>query len=200
MLPRAPGTSCMSATPLTRIGLLLCIGLVACGDKPAPPAAAPPPPVAKRAPAPGDSLCPRDALWKECALVDRIVHAGLYFKPAKDTVTVKYLAPKGVRYQVGRYASLLAFYYPDTVALEKQWRTLDTLRLAPPGDTITPWPTLPEVFRSANLVIAIFSTDELQRERVRRAVTAGAPQPPSDPAANPAIFTSPQPMPVQRVR
>ncbi len=182
------------------IPTLLCSALAACGDKPAPPPATPPPAVVRRAPAPGDSLCPRDGLWKECALVDRIVHAGLFFKPAKDTVTVKYLTPKGVRYQVGRYASLLAFYYYDTLALATQWKSLDTIRLAPPGDTVTPWPTPPEVFRSANLVIALFSTDELQRERVRRAITAGAPQPPSDPASNPAIFTSPQPMPVQKIR
>ncbi len=162
--------------------VLACLVLAACTEKPAPPVN--PPPVAAevpRAPTPGDSLCPRDGLWKECALVDRIVKAGLAFKPADDTVTVSYLTPRGVRYKVGRSASLLAFYYPDTASLSAQWKTLDTLRLTPKGDTIGAWPTLPEVVRSENLVVAVFSTDAQQRERVRLAIQAGAPHPASAP-------------------
>ena len=154
--------------------------LAACGEKPAPPATVAAVPV-PRAPAPGDPTCPRDGLWKSCALVDRIVHAGLAFKADSDTVTVPYLKPRGVRFRVGRYASLLAFFYADTNALNREWAKLDTLRLAPPGDTVGAWPSRPEVIRSANLIVAMFSNDVRQKERVRLAVTAGAPQAPSTP-------------------
>ena len=156
----------------------------ACSEKPAPAVNTPSVAVdaTPRAPAPGDSLCPRDGLWKECALVDRIVHAGLFFKAANDTMVVKYLQPKGIKYQVGLSASLIAFYYPDTIALLNDWKTLDTLRLTPVGDSVGAWPTRPgDVIRSSNLVAVFFSNDLLQRERMRLAITAGAPQPPSAP-------------------
>ena len=166
----------------------------ACSEKPAP--AVNTPPVADtipRAAAPGDPTCPRDGLWKSCALVDRIVHAGLFFKPADDTMVVKYLAPKGIKYQVGLSASLIAFYYADTTALLSDWKKLDTLRLTPVGDTIGAWPTQPgDVIRSSNLVAVFFSNDLLQRERIRLAITAGAPQPASAPA--------PQLLPPAKVR
>lgn len=155
----------------------------ACGEKPAPAVNTPPVAVdTPRAPAPGDPSCPRDGLWKNCALVDRIVHAGLFFKPADDTMTVTYLKPKGIKYQVGRSASLVVFYYPDTMALLSDWKKLDTLRLTPVGDTVGAWPTPPgDVIRSSNLVAVFFSNDLLQRERIRLAITAGAPQPASAP-------------------
>ena len=155
----------------------------ACGEKPAPAMNTPPAvDTTPRAAAPGDPACPRDGLWKSCALVDRIVHAGLFFKAADDTVVVKYLQPKGIKYQVGLSASLIAFYYPDTTALLSDWKKLDTLRLTPVGDTVGAWTTPPgDVIRSSNLVAVFFSNDLLQRERMRLAITAGAPQPPSAP-------------------
>lgn len=159
------------------------VTLGACSEKPAPAVNTPPVAVdTPRAPAPGDSSCPRDGLWKQCALVDRIVHAGLFFKPADDTMVVQYLKPKGIKYQVGLSASLVVFYYPDTTALVSDWKKLDTLRLTPVGDTVGAWPTRPgEVIRSSNLVAVFFSNDLLQRERIRLAITAGAPQPASAP-------------------
>jgi len=152
----------------------------ACSEKPAPAANAAVAAVdtTPRAPVPGDSLCPRDGLWKSCALVDRIVHAGLFFKATDDTMVVKYLTPKGIKYQVGRSASLIVFYYPDTIALLSDWTKLDTLRLTPVADTVGAWSTRPgDVIRSSNLVAVFFSNDLLQRERMRLAITAGAPQP-----------------------
>ena len=74
----------------------------ACSEKPAPAVNTPPAvDTTPRAAAPGDPTCPRDGLWKSCALVDRIVHAGLFFKAADDTLVVPYLQPKGIKYQVG---------------------------------------------------------------------------------------------------
>ncbi len=176
----------MPAAPISiRLVLPLLLLAASCRDK-TPPVPGPPPVAAAptpRPPAPGDSLCPRDGLWKSCALLDRITRAGLFFKAAGDTVAVTYLKPRGIRFQVGLSASLIAFFYADTNALAGDWRTLDTLRLTPKGDTIGAWPSRPEVIRSANLVVVMFSGDMLQRERVRLAVTAGAPQPPSAQAA-----------------
>ena len=168
------------------------LAFLACADKPQPPATpAVAEAVAPRAPAPGDPTCPRDGKWKSCALVDRIVHAGLFFKAADDSVAVAFLRPMGIKYQVGLSASLIAFYYADTLALERDWATIDTLRLTVVGDTIGPWPSPPDVIRSANLVAAFFNGDALQRERIRLAITAGAPQPPS---------VAPVMLPVQKAR
>jgi len=165
----------------------------ACKDAPEPAAAAPAVAVADtpRAPAPGDPTCPRDGLWKSCALVDRVSHAGFFFKAAGDTTTVPYLKAKGVRYTVGSATTLLAFYYADTLELARDWAKIDTLRLTVPGDTIGPWPSIPDVMRSANLIAAFFTGDPLKRERMRLAITAGAPQPPSAAA---------QALPVQQAR
>lgn len=145
-----------------------------------------------RAPAPGDPACPRDGLWKGCALVDRIVHSGFVFKQGGDTVKVAYLKANGIRYQVGSSTTLLAFFYTDTAALARDWMRIDTLHLTTPGDTVGSWPSPPDVMRSANLIAAFFSGDPLKRERVRLAITAGAPQAPR---------TAPIPtLPVQTVR
>ncbi len=187
--------SMMNRARMFTAGLVASGMLGACSEKPAPAVSTPPvsaDPV-PRPPAPGDPSCPRDGLWKSCALVDRIVHAGLFFKAADDTMVVPYLTPKGIKYQVGLSASLIAFYYADTTALLSDWTKLDTLRLTPVGDTVGAWPTRPgDVIRSSNLVAVFFSNDLLQRERIRLAITAGAPQPASAPV--------PRVLPPARVR
>ena len=168
--------------PLTLGLTVACAVMTACGgDAPPPPqttAAAP----QVRSPAPGDPGCPRDGLWKPCALVDRIVHAGLSFKEAGDTLRVPYLGVPGVRYRVGTRATLIAFFYPDTLAPASDLAALDTIRLVPKGDTIGPWGGTPALVRSANLVSVLVDGSATQIERIGLAITAGAPQPSSAPA------------------
>jgi hypothetical protein len=130
----------------------------------------------------GDPQCPRDGRWKPCDLLDRLVRAGVAPKALDDTMRVPYLPPPGVRYQIGRSALLVAFYFADSVAVARALGALDTVHLTTRGDTIGGWPSTPNVIRSANLVAALFSVNSLQIERVRLAITAGPPQPAGAPA------------------
>lgn len=159
--------------------LLFAAALVACGpDAPAPArtAVTTDAPVL-RPPTPSDSLCPRDGRWKACALEDRINKAGIGIKVI-DTITVPYFAGPGVRYKIGKTATMAAFYFADSVAGAKATDGLDPLRLTPGRDTLGAWPAAPfEAIRSANLIAVLFGVSATQAERVRLAITAGAPQP-----------------------
>ena len=129
---------------------------------------------------PSDSACPRDGTWKACALEDRINKAGMPIK-VLDTIRVSYFAQPGVRYRIGRVATMAVFYLPDSAAGAKATTKLDRIRLTPPGDTIGEWPAAPfEAVRSANLIAVLFDVNGTQAERVRLAITAGAPQPASN--------------------
>ena len=132
---------------------------------------------------PSDSACPRDGTWKRCALEDRVVKSGLAFKPAGDSMQVAYLSVPGVRYKIGLTASMVAFFYRDTLAAAKDVTTLDRFRLTPRGDTIGAWKSVPsDVIWSGNLVAVLFDASATQIERIRLTITAGAPQPLSEAA------------------
>ncbi len=132
---------------------------------------------------PSDSACPRDGLWKRCALEDRVVKSGLAFRAAGDSLKVTYLSVPGVRYKIGLTASMAAFFYADSLAAAKDVTSLDRFRLAPRGDTIGEWKSVPsDVIWSGNLVAVLFDASPTQIERMRLTITAGAPQPLSDAA------------------
>lgn len=166
-------------TPQRIVGLTIVIAIAACtGEKaPALDTTAVSPTVAARAAAPGDSSCPRNGLWQPCGLVDRIVHAGLSFKPLEDTVRVPFLDVPGVQYRVAATDTMVAFFFPDSVALKKAIAPLDSIRIAPKTDTVSPWRSAPSVIRSGNLLALYFAHSERQIERLRLAITAGAPAP-----------------------
>jgi hypothetical protein len=175
------------------VWLAACVVATACGgDTPAPDSAsatsaAPVP----RPPTPSDSACPRDGTWKACALEDRINKAGIGIR-VLDTITVPFLPVPGVRYKIGKTATMAAFYLADSATGAKATEGLDRLHLTPRGDTLGAWPAAPfEAIRSANLIAVLFGVNSTQAERVRLAITAGAPQP----------FTEqPQPLPPAQAR
>lgn len=152
--------------------------LAACNDAPPPEKA----PVAysapvPRPPTPGDSLCPRDGMWRACHLEDRINKSGMGIR-VLDTITVPYFDAKGTRYKIGKTAKLVAFFFPDSATGAAATDKLDKLRLTPPGDSIGKWPSAPfEAIRTANMIAVLFEVNATQAERVRLALTAGAPQP-----------------------
>ena len=164
-------------------GFAIVIVLAACsGEKaPAVDTAAVAPTIAARAAAPGDSSCPRNGLWQPCGLVDRIVHAGLSFKPLDDTVRVPFFVVPGVQYRVAATDTMVAFFFPDSTALAKALAPLDTFRIAPKTDTVSPWRSAPSVIRSGNLLALYFANSDRQIERLRLEITAGAPAPPARP-------------------
>lgn len=136
------------------------------------------PPVIMRPPAPGDSTCPRNGLWQPCALVDRIVHAGLSFKPTGDTVRVPFLPRPGVQYRVALTDTMVVFFFDDSLALQQAIAPLDTLRMAPATDSVSPWPYQPVMMRSGNMLALYFASNARQIERIKLAITAGAPYQP----------------------
>ena len=111
-----------------------------------------------------------------------MVRAGMVFREAGDTVRVPYLAPLGIRYRVGSTATLVAFFYVDSVALARDLAPLDAAHLAPKGDSSGAWASKPSVIRSGNLVTALFDASATQIERIELAITAGAPLRASAPA------------------
>lgn len=70
---------------------------------------------------------------------------------------------------------MLAFFFPDSVALTKAVAPLDTIRMAPTTDTTLPWQARPNVIRSGNLLVLYFAKSPRQIERLKLAITAGAP-------------------------
>ena len=169
------------------LSVLMVVAVAACGGKDRAPegTVTMSPPVGLRGVAPGEPSCPRTGLWQPCALVDRIVHAGLSFKPTGDSVRVPFIAIPGVRYRVAMTDTMIAFFFRDSSALAKTFMALDTVRLAPRGDTLSPWQARPNVIRSGNLLAVYFATSDRQVERLRLAITAGAPAPFSTPAPQP---------------
>jgi hypothetical protein len=165
-----------------RVALSLAVGatISGCGGEKAPPpakAAVAANGSVIRPPTPSDSLCPRDGLWRTCHLEDRINKAGMGIK-VLDTITVPYFAGPGTRYKIGKTAKLVAFFFADSAAGAAATASLDELRLTPPRDSIGKWPTAPfEAIRTANMIAVLFEVTAGQAERVRLALTAGAPQP-----------------------
>ncbi len=174
----------------TLLGCGLAIGVAACATK-EPDAASgtsavsvAPPPIMRPA-TPDNSACPRDGTWKPCALEDRISKAGMVAK-VLDSVRVPFLKAPGVRYRIGKEARMVVFFLPDSAAGVKAIDGLDPLRLTPRGDSLGAWPAPPrEVIRSANLIAVLFDVNATQAERVRLAITAGAP------LTNPALMLAP---------
>ena len=159
----------------------LALALLACGsacgsDKPLPAGTVTTgAPQAVRPPSPGDPNCPRTGSWQPCGLVDRVAKAGLSIKATNDSARVDFLPVPGVRYRVALTDTLLAFFFADSAALAKAIAPLDSLRMAPRIDSVLPWPALPSVIRSGNLLALYFAESDRQIERLRLAITAGAP-------------------------
>lgn len=134
-------------------------------------------PAAVRPSSAGDVNCPRTGQWQPCGLIDRVTKAGLSFKATGDSVSVPFFDVPGVRYRVAVTDTLLAFFFPDSAAVDRAVAQLDTVRMTPATDSLMPWPSVPSVIRSGNLLALYFAESARQTERLRLAITAGAPAP-----------------------
>jgi len=188
--PRAPGRR----RGVGRLGraasaLVIAGGLAACsgdskaaGDSAAAAPNGPPRPAGDAAAAgrgalaPDTSACPHDGRWRACSVVERLDQSGLV--PRVDSAApaprVPFLAAPGRRIALGRGA-LLAFVYDDTARAARDVAALDTVRVAPRGESYS-WDVPPTLVRSANLVAVLLMQNEHQIERVRLALEAGPPQ------------------------
>src|SRR3954466_11421550 len=140
--------------------------------------ATPTPAAASGAPLPGKPSCPANGQWSECAVFERLDHAGL--APRRDTsagvVEVAPLTQRGTRLLVGN-AELDVFVYPDSARRAQDEAHLDRSKYI----EATAEPTLrgeATLIRNANLLAVLRSRNDHQRERVSDALSAGPPQPP----------------------
>ena len=129
------------------------------------------------APSPSKGKCPANGQWSECAVFDRLDHAGL--APRRDSSGMIELAPltqKGSRLLVGN-SELDVFIYPDTVSRARDEARLDRSKYI----EATAEPTLrgeATLIRNVNLLAVLRSRNDHQRERVSDALSAGPPQAP----------------------
>ena len=126
----------------------------------------------------GKGSCPANGQWSECAVFDRLDHAGL--APRRDSSAgVFELAPltqRGTRLIVGN-AELDIFIYPDTTRRAQDEARLDRSKYI----EATAEPTLrgeATLIRNVNLLAVLRSRNDHQRERVSDALSAGPPQAP----------------------
>lgn len=122
--------------------------------------------------------CPANGQWSECAVFDRLDHAGL--APRRDSsagaVELAPLTQRGTRLIVGN-AELDVFIYPDTTRRAQDEARLDRSKYieASAEPTLRGEATL---IRNVNLLAVLRSRNDHQRERVSDALSAGPPQAP----------------------
>lgn len=166
----------MICRSLAAMVLLLC----ACSDKEEkPPDSVPSPiPVAVETPRATTSAspCPHTGLWAPCTLEKRLRQAGFVVKKSDDEPVKRpgfSIAP--TVYSLGT-ARIEVFFYPDTLARRRDMVLIDTLVAGPPGSQPV-WESTPVFIQSANLSAVLLLANPRQAERMRNAITAGAPQP-----------------------
>jgi hypothetical protein len=129
---------------------------------------------------PGDSTnCPEDGRWRVCSVEKRLKDAGLVPQKQDEPARHPFFSVPGTAYKVAR-GDLEVFVYPDDAALARDLAALDTVRVAPKGET-GPWRMpRPTFIHSANLLAVYQSLSETQNERIGLALGAGPPQPNPD--------------------
>ena len=120
-----------------------------------------------------DTGCVEAGAWSECNLTKRLESSGLAPRRSQGAIRQPFLSVPGVVFNVGN-AELQTYLYADTLALQRDFAQLDTVRVAPPTMQIS-WRSTPNLIRSNNLLAILLSNDETQVERVRNAITAGLP-------------------------
>ena len=115
-------------------------------------------------------------LWDLAALEKRLDLQGM--APRKQAAPVRhpFLSVEGTTYLVGN-AELQVFIYDDAAAVERDIAKLDTIAVAPPGQTVQ-WRDKPTLIRNNNLAAILLGRNELQIERMQRALMAGLAPPP----------------------
>jgi hypothetical protein len=124
----------------------------------------------------GKPVCPANGQWSECAVFDRLDHAGL--APRRDSsaglVALTPLTQRGSRLILGN-AQLDVFIFPDEASRQREEARLDRSQFI----EATAEPTLrgePTLIRNSNLLAVLRSRNDHQRERVSDALSAGPPQ------------------------
>ena len=112
-----------------------------------------------------------DGLWTMASLEKRLDLQGMVPRRLPDTVRHGFLGIPGTAFQIGN-AELQVFVYDDPRALAADIARLDTVTVSPPGSPVA-WPRKATLIRNANLAAILLSENQIQIERVQRAIMAG---------------------------
>ena len=89
-------------------------------------------------------------------------------------VSRPFLSVSGTRYQLGR-EQLEVYVYPSAAARERDFAAIDSVRVAPEGESVS-WPATPTLIVSDNLAAILIGGSPRQVERVSNAIRAGLPR------------------------
>jgi hypothetical protein len=115
-------------------------------------------------------------LWSVASLEKRLDLQGMAPRRQAAPIRHPFLSVDGVAYLIGN-AELQTFIYDDAAAMERDIARLDTIAVAPRGETVN-WPTKATLIRNNNLAAILLGQNALQIERVQRALMAGLPPAP----------------------
>jgi hypothetical protein len=117
--------------------------------------------------------------------VERLERAGLAPRPDSTAVAREEpLTSSGLLIRLGS-AELEVYLYPDARARSRDVARIDTTRYLGYTEAVS-MQRLPTLIQSVNLVAILHSRNDLQRERVGDALTAGPPQPPAPSVRSPS--------------
>jgi hypothetical protein len=112
-------------------------------------------------------------LWDEPQLVNRLVRAGLAPQSIKGEAPVAYWNAPVLTYHVGT-ATLYAYIYPDSAARRRVTNGLDSLTLAPKGNTGS-YAVPHALVVQNNLAVVLVGANDRKQEQVALAIGAGLP-------------------------
>lgn len=122
------------------------------------------------------ALCPKTGHWSACLVKERLDRNGLAPQPSTSGDDLPPIAgPAPERYMVGN--SVLAIYvFADSMLRRRAAAALDKAKFIPPTREVGMKGEATAI-ENDNVLALLFSRNELQRERVSDAITAGPPQP-----------------------
>jgi hypothetical protein len=123
----------------------------------------------------GAPVCPRTGHWSDCQVKLRLDQAGVAPRTGEAPSDLPRLGPVPTIYLLGQ-SPLAIYLFPDAGARERAARQLDTAKFIAPSVPLT-MRGEGTAIQNDNLLALLFSRNDLQRERVSDALTAGAPQP-----------------------
>jgi hypothetical protein len=123
----------------------------------------------------GTPTCPRTGHWSGCQVKLRLDQAGVAPRVGEAPAELPKLGPAPTIYLVGQ-SPLAVYLFADAAARERAARQLDSTKFIAPSVALT-MRGEGTAIQNDNLLALLFSRNDLQRERVSDALTAGAPQP-----------------------
>jgi hypothetical protein len=123
----------------------------------------------------GRPACPKTGHWSDCQVKLRLDQAGVAPQTGAKLEDLPELGARPTVYMVGK-SGLAVYLFSDAAARARAAAGLDTAKFIAPSNGLTMRHEATAI-QSDNLLALLYSQNDLQRERVSDALTAGPPQP-----------------------